>query len=300
MTSNSITFIGLGNMGLPMAINLAKAGESVRGFDPQLSATDQTLPDGLSLCATLSEALEGSSLVITMLPNGAIVLDVLKAIIDSGKAPEVMIDCSTIDINDARDSHTLANSAGIKFLDAPVSGGITGAAAGTLTTMMGGDESIFTSVKPRIEPMFKTFIYCGSGGAGQAAKICNNMLLATSMIGTGETFNLGRKLGLDEQTLFNVLSTSTGSCWSVNSYCPVPGVGPTSPSDNDYKPGFSVQMMVKDMNLTQAAAESVSQATPLGAHALALYEDYANKGGNPEDFSGIIRYLDSLDRDDFQ
>lgn len=297
MTSNCITFIGLGNMGLPMAMNLANTGHSVKGFDPQLNTKDQTLPDGLTLSTTLADALSDSDLVITMLPNGGVVLDVLKAIIDTGAKPSVMIDCSTIDINDARRAHEVANAAGISFLDAPVSGGITGAAAGTLTTMIGGDETILDSVKPRIEPMFKTFIYCGEGGAGQAAKICNNMLLATSMIGAGETFNLGRKLGLDAQTLFNVLSTSTGSCWSVNSYCPVPGVGPTSPSDNDYKPGFAVQMMVKDMNLTQAAAESVSQATPLGAHALALYQDYANAGGNADDFSGIIRYLDTLDRD---
>lgn len=297
MTSNCITFIGLGNMGLPMAMNLANTGHSVKGFDPQLNTEDQTLPDGLTLCATLVDALSDSNLVITMLPNGGVVQDVLKSIIDTGAKPPVMIDCSTIDINDARRAHEVANVAGISFLDAPVSGGITGAAAGTLTTMIGGDEAILDSVKPRIEPMFKTFIYCGEGGAGQAAKICNNMLLATSMIGAGETFNLGRKLGLDAQTLFNVLSTSTGSCWSVNSYCPVPGVGPTSPSDNDYKPGFAVQMMVKDMNLTQAAAESVSQATPLGAHALALYQDYANAGGNADDFSGIIRYLDTLNRD---
>lgn len=296
MTSNHITFIGLGNMGLPMAMNLAKAGHSVRGFDPQLDTGDQTLPHDLTLFTTLADALSDSNLVITMLPNGDIVLDVLEAIINTGTKPAVIIDCSTIDINDARKAHEVTRSAGIEFLDAPVSGGIAGAAAGTLTTMIGGNEATLNSVKPRIKPMFSTFIYCGNGGAGQAAKICNNMLLATSMIGTGETFNLGRKLGLDPHTLFNVLSTSTGSCWSVNSYCPVPGVGPNSPSDNDYKPGFAVQMMVKDMKLTQAAAESVAQATPLGAQALSLYTDYSNAGGNTEDFSGIIRYLDTLDR----
>ena len=297
MTSNNITFIGLGNMGLPMATNLANAGHSVKGFDPQVKTDGQVLPDGLTLCSSLADAVSESNLIITMLPNGGVVLEVLKAIIDTGAKPSVMLDCSTIDINDARKAHEVANTAGISFLDAPVSGGITGAAAGSLTTMIGGDETVLESIKPLIEPMFKTFIYCGEGGAGQAAKICNNMLLATSMIGTGETFNLGRKLGLDPQTLFNVLSTSTGSCWSVNSYCPVPGVGPTSPSDNDYQPGFAVTMMIKDMKLTQAAEESVSQATPMGVHALALYEDYANAGGNAEDFSGIIRYLDTLNRD---
>ena len=297
MTSNSIAFIGLGNMGLPMAINLANDGQSVKGFDPQINAEDQHIPEGLTLCDTLEEAASEAELIITMLPNGNVVLSVLQAIIDSGQKPSVMLDCSTIDINDARKAHVLAKASNINFLDAPVSGGITGAAAGTLTTMIGGNEAVLESIKTLIEPMFKTFIYCGDGGAGQAAKICNNMLLATSMIGTGETFNLGKKLGLDPQTLYNVLSTSTGSCWSVNSYCPVPGVGPSSPSDNEYKPGFAVKMMVKDMNLTQAAAESVSQATPLGAHALALYEDYANAGGDAEDFSGIIRYLDKLNRD---
>lgn len=296
MTAKNITFIGLGNMGLPMATNLANAGHNVNGLDPQITTNDPSLPDNLKLCSTLEEAVSETDLVITMLPNGGVVLSVLQAIIDAGAKPSVMLDCSTIDINDARKAHKLAASAGIGFLDAPVSGGITGAAAGTLTTMIGGNEAIFETIKACLEPMFKTFIYCGDGGAGQAAKICNNMLLATSMIGAGETFNLGRKLGLDPQTLYNVLSTSTGSCWSVNSYCPVPGVGPNSPSDNDYKPGFAVQMMVKDMNLTQAAAESVAQATPLGAHALSLYEDYANSGGNAEDFSGIIRYLDTLDR----
>ncbi|MDB4224412.1 3-hydroxyisobutyrate dehydrogenase [Granulosicoccus sp.] len=297
MTSNNITFIGLGNMGLPMATNLANAGHSIKGFDPQVKTDGQVLPDGLTLCSSLADAVSESNLIITMLPNGGVVLEILKTIIDTGAKPSVVLDCSTIDINDARKAHEVANTAGISFLDAPVSGGITGAAAGSLTTMIGGDETVLESIKPLIEPMFKTFIYCGAGGAGQAAKICNNMLLATSMIGTGETFNLGRKLGLDPQTLFNVLSTSTGSCWSVNSYCPVPGVGPTSPSDNDYQPGFAVTMMVKDMKLTQAAAESVSQATPMGAHALALYEDYANAGGNADDFSGIIRYLDTLNRD---
>lgn len=279
-----------------MAMNLAHAGHSVKGFDPQIKTDNQTIPENLTLCTSLADALSESDLLITMLPNGAVVLDVLRTVIESGTMPTVMLDCSTIDINDARKAHEVAQVAGISFLDAPVSGGITGAAAGTLTTMIGGDETVLDSIKVRIESMFRTFIYCGDGGAGQAAKICNNMLLATSMIGAGETFNLGRKLGLDAQTLYNVLSTSTGSCWSVNSYCPVPGVGPTSPSDNDYKPGFAVKMMVKDMNLTQAAAASVSQATPLGAHALALYEDYARAGGEADDFSGIIRYLDTLDR----
>ena len=296
-TQKNIAFIGLGNMGLPMAINLAKAGELVRGFDPQVTDSSAEHPEALTVCSSLDEALMNSDLVITMLPNGHIVLGVLDAIIKLGAKPKVFLDCSTIDINHARQAHKHANDAGINYMDAPVSGGISGAAAGTLTTMIGGDENVLSALKPRIEPMFKTFIHCGPGGSGQAAKICNNMLLATTMIGTGETFNLGRKLGLAPDTLFNVLSTSTGSCWSVNSYCPVPEVGPSSPADNDYKPGFSVAMMLKDLHLTQAAADSADQATPLGAHALELYQDYANSGATEEDFSGIIRYIAKLNRD---
>ncbi len=296
MSTNSITFIGLGNMGLPMAKNLAAAGHQVFGFDPALETSGITLPEKLTLCASLAEASQASDLIITMLPNGKILLDVLKAILSTGSLPAVILDCSTIDINDARTAHQLAKASGVDFMDAPVSGGIAGASAGTLTTMIGGNADVLETIKARIQPLFKTFIHCGEGGAGQAAKICNNMLLATTMIGAGETFNLGRKLGLNMDTLFEVLSTSTGSCWSVNNYCPLPDVGPSSPADNNYQPGFAVNMMVKDLNLTQRAAESVDQATPLGAHALALYEAYANAGGTAEDFSGIIRYLNTIER----
>lgn len=292
----NIAFIGLGNMGLPMASNLANAGHSVFGFDPQVAQSQPDLPEKLHICTSLEDAVKNSDLVITMLPNGKIVLDVIGAIFQLGAKPDVILDCSTIDINDARAAHELTAEKGINYMDAPVSGGISGAAAGTLTTMIGGDPDVLSAIKPRIEPMFKTFIHCGDGGSGQAAKICNNMLLATTMIGTGETFNLGRKLGLDMNTLFNVLSTSTGSCWAVNSYCPLPGVGPTSPADNNYKPGFSVEMMLKDLHLTQTAADSAEQATPLGAHALELYQLYANASGTEEDFSGIVRYLAELKR----
>jgi len=294
--SIKVGFIGLGNMGLPMADNLAKAGCQVMGFDIQLTDNKEQLLDGIQLCASLESAVEQAELVFTMLPNGGIVLDVLRQLIQTRSTPVTIIDCSTIDINDARQAHDIARQHGFGFLDAPVSGGIAGAAAGTLTAMIGGDEDLLNSIKPTLEPVFKNIVYCGSGGAGQAAKICNNMLLATSMIGTGEAFNLGKKLGLDAHTLFSILSTSTGSCWSVNSYCPVPGVGPVTPADNDYQPGFSAQMMLKDMNLTQNAARSVELATPLGEQALALYQDYVDAGGGPEDFSGIIKYLAKIDR----
>lgn len=293
----TIGFIGLGNMGLPMAANLAKSGHTVNGYDPQRNKDDAQVPAAVSLHTSIEEAVADAELVFLMLPNGEIVIDVLKQIIAASKQPTAIIDCSTIDINDARQAHALTESAGIEFLDAPVSGGISGAAAGTLTTMVGGNEQLLESIKPALGGVFSNFVHCGTGGAGQAAKICNNMLLATSMIGTGESFNLGRKLGLDPNTLFHVLSTSTGSCWSVNSYCPVPGVGPQSPADNNYTPGFSAQMMLKDMKLTQQAAESVNEATPLAAKALALYADYVDNGGSAEDFSGIIRYIDGLARE---
>lgn len=296
MSITTIGFIGLGNMGLPMASNLAASGHVVKGHDPQLAVDSPDLPNGLTLCNNLEDAVQDAQLIFTMLPNGSVVINVLKQIIAAEFTPKAIVDCSTIDINDAREAHALAMQAGLGFLDAPVSGGIAGATAGTLTTMVGGDEALLDSIKPVVKSVFKNFVYCGSAGAGQAAKICNNMLLAISMIGTAETFNLGRSLGLDLGTLYTVLSTSTGSCWSVNSYCPVPGTGPASPADNDYKPGFSAQMMLKDMNLTQSAADSTNQPTPLGAHALALYDAYVRDGGGTEDFSGIIRYLDKQPR----
>lgn len=296
MTVSTIAFIGLGNMGLPMARNLVESGLKVKGYDPQLQADPPELPAGLSLSETLADCISDVQLIFTMLPNGAVVNSVLQQIIDAGSKPMAIIDCSTIDINDARAAHQLAANAGIGFLDSPVSGGIAGAAAGTLTTMVGGDESLFEQTKGITRAVFKNYVYCGAAGNGQAAKICNNMLLATSMIGTAESFNLGKGLGLDPSTLFTVLSTSTGSCWPVNNYCPVPGVGPDSPADNDYKPGFAAQMMLKDMKLTQSAAESVDMATPLGANALALYDAYVNEGGAAEDFSGIIRFLERQKR----
>ncbi len=296
MTIRKVGFIGLGNMGLPMASNLTGSGYVVMAYDPQLNEDSPGMPSGLTLCSSLEDAVQDAQLIFTMLPNGGIVIDVLKQIITAQARPEAVIDCSTIDINDAREAHTLAAKADLGFLDAPVSGGIAGAAAGTLTTMVGGEEALLERIKPVTDSVFGNYVYCGPAGSGQAAKICNNMLLAISMIGTAETFNLGRSLGLDMDTLYKVLSTSTGSCWSVNSYCPVPGTGPETPADNDYTPGFSAQMMLKDMNLTQSAADGTEQATPLGAHALALYTAYVEAGGGAEDFSGIIRYLDMLPR----
>lgn len=283
-------------MGLPMAGNLAIAGYKVYGYDANISASAAMPHDNLTLVGTLPECMQDAEIVITMLPNGAIVLDVLQQIIDASQSSATIVDCSTIDINDARLAHKLASEAGHVFFDAPVSGGTKGASAGTLTAMIGGNESQLNTIGPLLKPIFNNVIYCGNAGNGQAAKICNNMLLATSMIGTAETFNLGQKLGLDAKTLFDILSSSTGSCWSVNSYCPVTGVGPQSPADNDFKPGFSGHMMLKDMKLTQDAARSVDVATPLGALSTRLYKEFVELGGGPEDFSAIIKHLQTLDR----
>ena len=295
MHNPTIAFVGLGNMGMPMASNLVAAGMQVQGFDPALAQTPAR-NSSVPLADSLAQCVEHAGVIFTMLPNGSVVLDVLQQIFSSRTQPATVIDCSTIDINDAREAHTLASHNGYPFFDAPVSGGIKGAEAGTLTAMVGGDELALADVQDIIKPLFANVIYCGAAGNGQAAKICNNMLLATTMIGTGETFNLGKQLGLDAQTLYSILSTSTGSCWSVNSYCPLPDVGPQSPADNNYQPGFSGHMMLKDMRLTQSAANSVSVATPLGASSLALYEDFVAQGGGPSDFSAIIEYLAKLER----
>lgn len=281
---------------MPMANNLAESGFLTHAFDPQLDASDNRLNNTITVHDTLSACVEQAHLVYMMLPDGNIVLNVLQQIIDAREQTATIVDCSTIDINDARRAHEIADTHHYGFFDAPVSGGIAGAAAGTLTAMVGGKKQNLETIRKYMEPLFGNIIHCGDAGNGQAAKICNNMLLATTMIGTGETFNLGKKLGLKEQTLFDILSSSTGSCWSVNSYCPVPGVGPQSPADNHYQPGFSGHMMLKDMKLTQSAADSTEVATPLGQLAAQLYSEFVEQGGGPEDFSAIINYLRSRKR----
>jgi 3-hydroxyisobutyrate dehydrogenase len=294
MNNEPIAFIGLGNMGLPMANNLANAGYSVQAYDanPQALGNSDTT---IQATNSIAECVSGAHLVFTMLPNGSIVLDVLSEILDFCKKPTVIVDCSTIDINDARKAHTVTAESGHVFFDSPVSGGVAGAAAGTLTAMIGGDKTRLDDLAPYMKPLFSNTIYCGEAGSGQAAKLCNNMLLATTMIGVSESFNLASSLGLSATTLFSILSTSTGSCWSVNNYCPVEGVGPESPADRQFKPGFSAAMMLKDMKLTQNAAHDSQVNTPLGAHALELYQRYVDQGGGAEDFSGIVRFLQSYD-----
>lgn len=286
-----IGFIGLGNMGFPMAQNLQKAGHDVRGFDAMPAALDAARSAGLPLAQSNADAAKNAEIVILMLPNGAIVSQVAQEILGVMAAGSLLIDCSTIDVSSAKNLHDIAEKAGVLRLDAPVSGGVGGASAGTLTFMVGGSEAAFAAGAPLFDIMGQKAVHCGDGGAGQAAKICNNMLLGISMIGACEAFSLAEKLGLSQAALFDVVSTSSGSCWSVNTYCPVPGVGPQSPADNDYKPGFAAALMLKDLNLAQQAAEETHAATPLGQHAAGLYQEMVDAGQAGTDFSGMIRFL---------
>ncbi|MFK7889895.1 MAG: 3-hydroxyisobutyrate dehydrogenase [Granulosicoccus sp.] len=296
MTDDNIAFIGLGNMGRPMVSNLAKAGFIVHAFDSNSDAVSSIERQNTIVASSVSDAVMHSSIVFTMLPNGAIVNDVLQQIITAAQSSLLIVDFSTIDIDDAKQAHALAAESGHVFFDAPVSGGVAGAAAGSLTAMIGGDQSKVDRLTPFLNSMFDRQIYCGDAGAGQAAKICNNMLLATTMIGVCESFNLASSLGLSADTLFEVLSTSTGSCWSVNHYCPVQGVGPESPADRSFAPGFSSSMMLKDMKLTQSAAETTQVATPLGQRSLELFQHFVDEQNGEKDFSGIIRFLEQMQR----
>ncbi|MEP2030269.1 MAG: 3-hydroxyisobutyrate dehydrogenase [Paracoccaceae bacterium] len=279
-----IGFVGLGNMGCPMAVNLARAGHDVRGFDLAVS-----VPEGLTQAATAASAADGADVVITMLPNGAILRSVAQEILPSMAAGTVLCDCSTVDVDSARAVAGSAESSGIGCLDAPVSGGIGGASGGTLTFMVGGSDAAFAKVEPLFEIMGQKAVHCGAAGAGQAAKICNNMILGVTMIGTCEAFALADKLGLDRQKMFDVVSTSSGYSWSMNAYCPAPGVGPASPADNDYIPGFAAELMLKDLRLSQDAAKSADADTPMGQLAAALYETFVeNEDGDGKDFSAML------------
>ncbi len=288
---SQIGFIGLGNMGLPMAANLVGAGHVITAFDTQPDALAKAESAGMKIAASVEDAVSGADFIVTMLPNGAIVLKVFEALTKAAQKGAVVIDSSTIDVASARKAHEMATAAGLQMLDAPVSGGIGGAAAGTLTFMVGGEKDAFDKAQGVLGVMGGKIVHCGEGGAGQAAKICNNMLLGISMIGTCEAFALAEKLGLSAQAAFDVMSTSSGSCWSVNTYCPVPDVGPQSPADNGYKPGFAADLMLKDLGLSQQAASEAGQETPMGAHALSLYEAFVKEGGAGRDFSAMIEYL---------
>ncbi|MDZ4735974.1 MAG: 3-hydroxyisobutyrate dehydrogenase [Rhodospirillaceae bacterium] len=287
----AIGFIGLGNMGGPMAANLAKAGHDVAGFDLVAASCEAARTNRIAIATDALECVRDRDIVVTMLPAGRHVCAVHREIVPAMKRGALLIDCSTIDVASARDVHALAEAAKLCSLDAPVSGGVAGATAATLTFMAGGSDAAFATAEPVLAAMGKRAVHCGPGGAGQAAKICNNMLLGISMIGACEAFALASKLGLDAQKLFDVVSTSSGSCWSVNTYCPVPGIGPKSPADNGYKPGFAAALMLKDLKLAQEAAEDVQAATPLGAAACALYEAMVESGDSERDFSAMLPRL---------
>ena len=289
-----IGFIGLGNMGLHMAANLVRAGHAVTGFDTVAEAVEKAKAAGIAIAASARDAAAGRDIVVTMLPNGQIVRAVFADIVPACAPGTVIVDSSTVDVASARTAHEMAAKAGLLSLDAPVSGGVGGAAAGTLTFMVGGSQAAFDKAKPALEKMGGRIVHCGDAGAGEAAKICNNMLLGISMIGACEAFALAEKLGLSQQSLFDVVSTSSGSCWSVNTYCPVPGVGPKSPADNDYKPGFAAALMLKDLGLSQQAAGEAGASTPMGRHATAIYQAFVDAGHGGTDFSGIIRHLEKL------
>ncbi|MFQ6756367.1 3-hydroxyisobutyrate dehydrogenase [Cereibacter sphaeroides] len=287
-----IAFIGLGNMGGPMARNLAAAGHEVTGFDLAAPA-----PEGVRAAASAAQAVAGAEVVVTMLPNGAILRQVAQEIVPAMTAGAVLCDCSTVDVESTRAVAAEAEAAGLGALDAPVSGGVGGAAAGTLTFMVGGSDAAFATVQPLFEIMGQKAVHCGGPGAGQAAKICNNMILGVTMIATCEAFALADKLGLDRQKMFDVVSTSSGYSWSMNAYCPAPGVGPTSPADNGYKPGFAAELMLKDLRLSQQAAEDADADTPMGQLAATLYETFVEaEGGRGRDFSAMLPRFETRGR----
>jgi 3-hydroxyisobutyrate dehydrogenase len=289
-----IAFIGLGNMGGPMAGNLLKAGHAVAGYDLSEAALAHLAEQGGRRAASLADAVAGAEVVVTMLPAGPHVRASYggkEGIVAAAGPGALLIDCSTIDVASARAVAGEAKAAGLAMIDAPVSGGTGGAAAGTLTFMVGGEDAAVARARPILEAMGRTIVHCGGAGTGQAAKICNNMILGITMTAVSEAFVLAEKLGLDAQKLFDVSSKSSGQCWSLTSYCPVPGPVPSSPANRDYAPGFTVDMMLKDLKLAQEAAQGSSAATPLGAAATALYQILSASGLGGKDFSAIIKLL---------
>jgi len=291
----TIGFIGLGNMGAPMAVNLAKAGHRVVGYDINAAAVQALASGGVQQAQTAAEAARGADVVITMLPAGEHVREVWLnqgGLIDAvkGGAP-LLIDCSTIDVESARTVTEAARVAGFEMLDAPVSGGVGGATAATLTFMVGGSEAAFARGLSVLQTMGKNIVHAGGPGAGQAAKICNNMMLAINMVGVSEGFLLARKLGLDWDRLFQIASTSSGQSWALSNYCPAPGPVPAAPSNRDYAAGFAAALMLKDVKLSQAAADAVGSPTPLAAHAMSFYQAVVDAGDAGKDFSVVFRWL---------
>ncbi len=288
-----IAFIGLGNMGGPMAANLCKAQHRVAAYDLTPAAVAAAVEKGAHKAASAAEAVKDAEIVVTMLPAGRHVREVYeKDVLPNVAKGALLIDCSTIDVESARHVAALAQKAGFEMIDAPVSGGVGGATAGTLTFMVGGPDAAFAKAKPILDKMGKNIVHPGVSGAGQAVKICNNLMLAISMLGVAEAFMLGKRLGLDAQKIFDVTSTSSGQSWALTSYCPVPGPVPASPANRDYAAGFTAAMMLKDLFLAQQAANAVGAATPMGAEAAQLFNMFVNSGNGAKDFSGIIKMLD--------
>lgn len=283
-----VGFIGLGNMGGPMAANLVRAGHAVSGYDLVVASLEAASRDGVAVAATPGAAVAEAEIVVTMLPSGGHVLQAYPGLLAASPAGTLFVDCSTIDVASARQAHSLAAAAGMESVDAPVSGGTAGAEAATLTFMAGGEASAVARATPVLSRMGRRVVPCGGPGAGQAAKICNNMVLGISMIGVSEAFVLGETLGLSHQALYDVLSTSSGQCWSVTTNCPVPGPMPASPANRDYRPGFMARLMLKDMRLASEAADSSGADIALGRQATALFDRFVESGGAERDFSAII------------
>ncbi|WP_139797870.1 3-hydroxyisobutyrate dehydrogenase [Mycobacterium noviomagense] len=285
-----VAFLGLGHMGGPMSTNLVAAGYFVSGFDPLSTAAAAATKNGVAVFDSAPDAAADADVVITMLPNGDVVKRCYAEILPAAQRGALFIDSSTISVNDAREVHALAESHGFAQLDAPVSGGVRGAVAGTLAFMVGGDESALERARPVLEPMAGKVIHCGAAGAGQAAKLCNNMVLAVHQIVIGEAFVLAEKLGLSAESLFDVITGATGNCWAVHTNCPVPGLVPTSPANNDFEPGFATALMNKDLSLAMDAVASTGAAAPLGSHAADIYAKFAVDHAD-KDFSAIIEML---------
>ena len=287
----TIAFIGLGNMGGPMAGNLVRAGHQVRGFDLVEASREAARAEGVAVAVTALEAVDGAEVVITMLPAGRHVREVWAQVVPTLPESALVIDCSTVDVESARAAHGLAEARGLLSVDAPVSGGTVGAKGATLTFMAGGSDRAFAAAEPVLATMGRRVVHCGGPGAGQAAKICNNMILGITMIGISEAFVLGEKLGLTHQALFDVASTSSGSCWALTTHCPVPGPVPGSAANHGYRPGFATALMLKDLGLSQEAARAAGAETPLGAKAAALYAAFEAAGHGGDDYSAIVTYL---------
>jgi 3-hydroxyisobutyrate dehydrogenase len=290
---STVAFLGLGNMGGPMAANLVAGGHSVRGYDPVEGLRATAESKGATVFDSGAEAVTGADVVITSLPNGAVVKACYGEILPAAKPGALFIDTSTISVEDARSINAQAAEHGLAQLDAPVSGGVKGATAGTLAFMVGGEEAAVERAKPILEPMAGKVIHCGGSGNGQAAKLCNNMVLAVQQIAVGEAFVLAEKLGLSAQSLFDVITGATGNCWSVHTNCPVPGPVPTSPANNDFRPGFATALMNKDLGLAMAAVSSTGSTAPLGSHAAELYAGFIASDAShaDKDFSAIIEML---------